>query len=71
LHFNGFSTSHFIKGIVLEDCVNCSSQDRLKESEENFKCAVFTKQLAHAADANEEVGEGNLLVFQFMKVVGR
>lgn len=26
LHFNGFFTSHFIKGIVLEDCVNCSSQ---------------------------------------------
>lgn len=30
LHFNGFSTSHFIKGIVLEDCANCSSQTDLK-----------------------------------------
>jgi hypothetical protein len=47
---------------VLED-YELPVTDRLKKSEENFKCAVFVKQLACAVDANEEVGEVNLLVF--------
>jgi len=70
LHFNGFSTSHFIKGIVLEDYVNCSSQIDWKKSEENFKCAAFTKQLAVAAYANEEVGEGIYWYFSLWKLWG-
>jgi hypothetical protein len=59
LNFNGFSASPL------------QVADRPKKPEENFKCAAFVKQLAHATDANEEVREGNLLVFQLVKVVGR
>jgi hypothetical protein len=35
--------------------------DQLKKSEEKLKCTAFVKQLTHTANANEEVGEDNLL----------